>query len=708
MPGGQATAAVEHARRPDAILAAVLFAAERFLSTAAHWEANIAEVLGRLGVAAGVSRTYIFENYRDAEDRQCSSQRYEWVAAGITAQIDNPLLKGFVYDEVGWSRWARLLSHREVVAGNTRDFPASERPELEAEDIKSIALVPVYVENAWWGFIGFDECVAEREWVPNEVAALRAAADTLGAAVQRTRTEHRLRAQQAQYRAVFEATGDGLAITSREGRMVEANPAFVAMHGYQPAELADHGFELWTHPSDVATVAESFAMNLQSSSSLRVRHVRKDGSVFPAEVHAEWLEIAGELRRLTVVRDVTDTTNALDLLKRRVAALAEVAGDMVVDQPTEATLRNAVRTVVHASGGVAAAVHVMDRDSNSLRHLATFGLPEGYEEGLRACWELGVDSPAVSALHEQRVSVIRNAPAQTLARPNARPIHRFLPHVEWDTLVAVPLGTMGRMFGALHVYYRPGEEPGSEELQFVSAFGDQMAVAIENAALLAEGRQTAALLERQRLARDLHDSVSQALWSMTLHARTAELAMGKLGLETDGPLGRSVAELRELTQGALAEMRALIFELRPGALAEEGLVSAVRKQCAAIAAREGLAINIDDDTDHRLALDDEVEEHVYRIVLEALHNTVRHAGASTAHVSVAQSASTVTVTVQDDGRGFDPDDRFAGHMGLGTMRERAARLGADLRIQSAPGRGTRVTVTLPSTHHSEESRRDYH
>ncbi|WP_405088740.1 GAF domain-containing protein [Microbispora sp. NBC_01389] len=690
---------------PDAVLAAVLFAADRFLASAEPWETNIAEVLARLGTAAGVSRVYIFENHLDAHGRQCSGQRYEWVAEGITSQMDNPLLRGFDYVDVGWGRWAELLVRRDVMVGNTRDFPASERPELDAEDIKSIALVPIHVEGLWWGFIGFDECAAEREWLPNDVAALRAAADTLGAAIQRTRTERRLRAQQAQYRAVFEATGDGLVISDLDGRLVEANPAFHRMHAYSPGELAGTHPEAWTHPADLTIVTEFLSALPHTGAAIRVRHIRKDGTTFPVEVRADSVIFSGEPHTLTVVRDATDTANAMDLLQRRVAALARVASDMVVDQPLETTLRNAVATVVRASGGVAAAVHVMERDSDRLRFLATDGLPDGYEEGLRACWGLGVDSPAVSALREQRVEVIRGAPARTLARPRAKPIHRFLPHVDWDILVAVPLGAMGQMFGALHVYYLPHDEPADEELRFLVAFADQIAVAVENATLLAEGRQNAALLERQRLARELHDSVSQALFSMTLHARAAELAMEKQGIDGNGPLGRAVAQLRELTQGALAEMRALIFELRPGALAEEGLISAVRKQAAAIAAREGLPIVVVDETGERPVLDEEGEEHLYRIVLEALHNTVKHADAQRITVSVSRTESDLTVVVEDDGRGFDPAAAFPGHMGLGTMRERAARMGADLRIVSAAGAGTSVMVTAPITKQMETTSR---
>ena len=204
----------------------------------------------------------------------------------------------------------------------------------------------------------------------------------------------------------------------------------------------------------------------------------------------------------------------------------------------------------------------------------------------------------------------------------------------------------------------------------------------------------AALAERQRLARELHDSVSQSLFSMTMHARAAQLAMGRAAVDPGSPLSRSVGQLAELARGALAEMRALIFELRPAALAEEGLVAAVSRQAAALAAREGLAVRVN-GPQQRLGLDPATEEHLYRIVLEALNNTVKHAGAASATVTVTAGEDAVRVIAADDGAGFDPSQRRPGHLGLDTMAERAAAAGAELTVSSRPGGGTTVTVRLP-------------
>jgi signal transduction histidine kinase len=170
---------------------------------------------------------------------------------------------------------------------------------------------------------------------------------------------------------------------------------------------------------------------------------------------------------------------------------------------------------------------------------------------------------------------------------------------------------------------------------------------------------------------------------MTLHARTAEVSLQREGVPSESAAARSVAQLRELTQGALAEMRALIFELRPGALAEEGLVAALGKQAAAISAREQLPIVVTGPAE-RPELGESAEEHLYRIALEALNNTIKHAGASKAEI-----------TVTDDGQGFATSTPPPGHMGLGTMADRASAAGAVLTVDSEPGSGTRVHLHLP-------------
>ncbi len=183
--------AEEALRRRDDILEAINFAAEHFLGKGG-WEHSIQDVLVRLGEAAGVSRVYIFENHSDQSGRLLTSQRYEWVAPGVDPQIDNPDLQNFSYNETGFERWPEVLSRGEVIFGHVKDFPAGEREGLGEQGILSIVIAPIFLEEEWWGFIGLDECVAEREWSAVEIDSLRAAANTVGAAIQHERSEEQL------------------------------------------------------------------------------------------------------------------------------------------------------------------------------------------------------------------------------------------------------------------------------------------------------------------------------------------------------------------------------------------------------------------------------------------------------------------------------------------------------------------------------------
>ena len=196
--------------------------------------------------------------------------------------------------------------------------------------------------------------------------------------------------------------------------------------------------------------------------------------------------------------------------------------------------------------------------------------------------------------------------------------------------------------------------------------------------------------ERAHLARELHDSVTQALFSMTLVARSVELL-----LERDPEAARTqLAQLRELQREALAEMRALIFELRPGNVEQDGLARALRTHSAALQGRIGLPIVVESEIDERLPL--EIEETLYRIAQEALHNVVKHAAARQVRLAIHRVRRGVALRIEDDGKGFDPDAVPDGHLGIAGMRARAAKIDAELECRSQVGRGTTIEVLVPN------------
>ncbi|HEX6869261.1 MAG TPA: histidine kinase, partial [Candidatus Limnocylindrales bacterium] len=196
--------------------------------------------------------------------------------------------------------------------------------------------------------------------------------------------------------------------------------------------------------------------------------------------------------------------------------------------------------------------------------------------------------------------------------------------------------------------------------------------------------------ERAHLARELHDSVTQALFSMTLVSRSVELL-----LDRDPAAARAqLAQLRDLQREALAEMRALIFELRPGNLEQDGLTRALRTHTAALQGRIGLPVVVESALEERLPLP--IEEVLYRISQEALHNVVKHAGARQVRLELGRIASGVRLRISDDGKGFDPARVPDGHLGLAGMRARAEKIGARFSVRSGSGQGTTIEVVVPN------------
>jgi len=220
---------------------------------------------------------------------------------------------------------------------------------------------------------------------------------------------------------------------------------------------------------------------------------------------------------------------------------------------------------------------------------------------------------------------------------------------------------------------------------------DQATSAVDYGRLLAASREKVALEERQRLARDLHDSVSQAVYGIALGARSAMELLSKDPTQLREPL----EYVLRLSEAALAEMRALIFELRPEALEREGLTGALKHHTAVLRARHGIAV--DESFDGEPTMSWESKQALYRIAQEALHNAGRHARATQVRIVLSQDAARIRLEVWDNGVGFDTESEHPGHFGLNTMRERANELGGSLEIESRPQAGTDVRAIIPAT-----------
>jgi len=256
--------------------------------------------------------------------------------------------------------------------------------------------------------------------------------------------------------------------------------------------------------------------------------------------------------------------------------------------------------------------------------------------------------------------------------------------------MAVPLILRDQVSGMLVLTSSEEHAFTERHATLALAIANQAAIAIENARLYEQAQELAAVEERQKLARELHDSVSQALYGISLGAHAARAALSRDPDNVTEPIDYILT----LAEAGLAEMRALIFELRPESLETEGLVSAFTKQAAALQARHEIAVSISlcDEPDLPLR----AKQELYRIAQEALHNTVKHARASKVDLVLHRTANAVILEVRDDGVGFDPLGSFPGHLGLRSMQERVSNLGGSLQIESAPGQGTHILTQVPS------------
>jgi signal transduction histidine kinase len=258
------------------------------------------------------------------------------------------------------------------------------------------------------------------------------------------------------------------------------------------------------------------------------------------------------------------------------------------------------------------------------------------------------------------------------------------------SLLVVPLKVETKVIGILNILNKPGKLT-AEDLRIIDLFADQAAIIIEHIRLQDQAEQLAVLEERQRLARELHDSVTQALYSVTLYADAARMAFSAQKWDA---LERNLQEVRNMSREAMYDMRLLVFELRPFMLETEGLVSALRARLAAVEGRSGLKTEVLVEGERRLPI--KLEEELYRIAQEGLNNVVKHAGATRVQIRLKYDAHAISLEMSDDGKGFEPEAvSQSGGFGLQGIQERVQQLGGILQIESALGSGTRLSVRIP-------------
>jgi PAS domain S-box-containing protein len=513
-------------------------------------------------------------------------------------------------------------------------------------------------------------------------------------------SETQLREKEEQYRSVFEASSDGLVINDLEdGHLVEVNPAMPSMHGYTYEEFMSLHPTQFIHLDSHPLFGE-YLETVKAGRPFQARAVdiRKDGTPFPVEVHGTTFTYKSRPHGLAVVRDISEQVQAQQLLEQRVedrtrelSTLLEVSHNVASTielRPLLGLILDQLQEIVHYGGAAIATLH--DGEFTFLDYLGPLA-PERVAH-MRLLFSQSLAHQQV--LRSGEPAIIADVLEDTLLAQSLRETSRkYLGQAAADYMhswMGIPLKSKERVIGLLSLSHN---EPGyftPQHARMALAIANQAAVAIENARLYEQAQDLAAIQERQRLARELHDSVSQALYGISLGAHTARTM-----LERDpGKVAEPLDYVLSLAEAGLAEMRALIFELRPETLATEGLVSALSKQVAAVQARHGIVVCTQFCEEPDVSL--KVKQELYRVAQEALHNTVKHSQASTVELRLAFNAEGILLEVNDNGLGFNVSESFPGHLGLHSMRERVVLLGGKLQIESAPGQGTLVSAWIPA------------
>jgi len=485
--------------------------------------------------------------------------------------------------------------------------------------------------------------------------------------------------------ALVRDSPDGIMFIGTDHRYLYANPAACEMIGYPLEMLVGRDF-LTDVPECSRQSALAYFDNACKGKVLRGPYVvlRPDGSELPVECTVTVVRLRKRLVAV-VFRDISERL----IQKRRAAALAQATASVVMNDSIEATVQSLAECAVNGTGALAAYVTFGDEDDLAIS-IGAAGLPEQFRHAFRRGGWVRAFVACQGTSNEQRVVVYADGRQQLEKRCKSAPLVESIQSLPWQACAFAPLTYRGAIVGLLGALYREGELPSEGETTFLATLADQAAIAAANAQLMAVTQEKAALEERQRLARELHDSLSQALFGIQLGARRARDLMER---DHVGAV-QQIDYTLKLAEAGQAEMRALIFELRPESLEAEGLVLALERQVEVLRTRYLIEARTIADCEPATSL--EVKQALYRIVQEALQNTVKHARARHVDIHLESADGVVVVAVQDDGVGFDPEVTFPGHLGLHTMHERALGIAGSLDVVSSPGGGTRIVVRVPS------------
>lgn len=381
--------------------------------------------------------------------------------------------------------------------------------------------------------------------------------------------------------------------------------------------------------------------------------------------------VSDRTRELSTVLDVS----------RRIASTLELEPllNLILDQ---------IQTIIPFSGAA-----IFTLEENRL-NAAAYQAPEPYAQGQRLHLSLDQAGPYRQVVLDKSVQIINDIKGDT---PLWRALHESATHMQFPSFdharswIGIPLIVRDQVTGLLSLTHNEANYYTHQHARLAMAIANQVAVAIENARLYENSQNLAVIEERNRIARELHDSVTQLLYGICLYCTATNRLIRSNNLSQ---VEQNLAEIKDNALQALQEMRLLILELNPPMLQKEGLVAALQASLDVIETRTGLETELTTTGIHRLPR--LVEAQLYRIAMEALNNLVRHARAKKVSVDLRSSDAWIWMEIRDNGVGFDVAKALdGGGMGLQSMEQRARQLKGRLQVTSQPGSGTRILVEAP-------------
>ncbi|MEP0891590.1 PAS domain S-box protein [Leptolyngbya sp. NM2-A1] len=445
------------------------------------------QALALLGQVSSASRVYIFENHYNGRGQRCMTQTQEWCAPGIEPHLGNPALRELPYSQL--PRLESRLASGRIYTGLPGEFPTDEQQVFQGQGILAILLLPLLVNDQFFGFLGFDNCVEAKLWEPAELDLLRAGAAALSLALERQGAIAAVRQSEARYRLLAENSNDVISRHSTESHLLYVSPACLTLLGYSADVLLGQPMFSLVHPDDQAEVKRHFLSILEIDAetipyTYRVRHHNGDYLWLETLSRAVRDEATGTVTEIiSVSRDVTERRAASDLLSGQKRVLEMIARD----RPLTETLTEILRAIQSQNSGTAVAVTLLDADGLHFHHKASLNLPLDYVALLDGI-AIGPEAGSCGTAMFCKKTVICHDIATD---PLWKECRHFPLNVGLQACWSMPIiSSQGKVLGTISSYHNTPYTPTAAEIQLVEMAQQMAAIALEQK-LAVEGLQRA-------------------------------------------------------------------------------------------------------------------------------------------------------------------------------------------------------------------------